>query len=228
MPSPSLKTFWRVFCKIICGIRSLIFGVRHVPRPTFCPEAERAHCSSDDEESSPIRKSSRQSMKPSDEGSPSKCPKLWLWRRIKRPRWEGKNPESSDDVNVAAGDFALRPVDDYLSFFEVADQDEGCRVAAAYRVCSNERPQNIDFMLLPRQSLLEHGIELDHKPDEGLPEFLSSRHLGTRGPRHKPDKEFIMQLLSSNLKIIKRLSIEEIVQIARTLRRTKENNWSTQ
>src|SRR5271166_3777815 len=165
MPSPSLKSFWRVFCKITCGIRSLIFGVRRVPRPAFCPEAERAHCSSDDEESSPIRKSSRQSMKPSDEGSPSKCPKPWLWRRIKRSRWEGKNPESSDDVIAAAADFALRPDDYYLSFFEVADQDEGCRVAAAYRVSRNEQPDNIDFMLLPRQSLLEHGIELDHKPD---------------------------------------------------------------
>jgi len=156
-------------------------------------------------------------MKPSDEGSPSKCPKPWLWRRIKRSRWEGKNPESSDDVIAAAADFALRPDDYYLSFFEVADQDEGCRVAAAYRVSRNEQPDNIDFMLLPRQSLLEHGIELDHKPDACLPEFLSSRHLGTRGPRHEPNKEFIMHLLSSDVKLIKRLSKKEIEQIARTL-----------
>ena len=97
------------------------------------------------------------------------------------------------------------------------DQDEGCRVAAAYSVCCNERPQIIDFMLFPRQSLIEHGIELDHKPDEGLPEFLSSRHLGTRGPRHEPNKEFIMHLLSSDVKLIKRLSKKEIEQIARTL-----------
>ena len=153
----------------------------------------------------------------SDE-SQTNPPKDLLWRRIKKKScWEGKNPQSSNDVDEAAVDFRLRGNDEYLSFFEVADEDEGRRVAAAFRVIRDGRPDSIDFIIFARQSLLDAGIEVEHKPDDCLPEFLSSRHVGTRGLHHEPKREFIIQLLLDDSKIVIRLKTKEIEQLARRL-----------
>lgn len=116
-----------------------------------------------------------------------------------------------------SADFKLRQNEEYLSFFEVADEDEGCRVGAAYRIVREERPDKIDFLLFARQLLLEAGIEVENKPDDCLPEYLSARHVGTRGPQHEPNLEFIIRLLCDESKIIKRLSPKEIEQLARSL-----------
>lgn len=81
----------------------------------------------------------------------------------------------------------------------------------------NDRPDKIDFILFPRRSLHKAGIDVVSKPDDSLPEFLSSRHVGTQGPRHQPDEDFFLELARDESKRIVRLTTKEIKQRARQL-----------
>lgn len=142
---------------------------------------------------------------------------MLLWRCIKKHKWDGKDPDSPNAVKEAGEDFRLRGGEPYLSFYEVADEQEGRRVAAAFKVTGHGKPDKIDFMLFARQSLSEAGIELEPRPDESLPDFLSVRHLGTRGPRHEPSDPFIKQLLRDSTKLICRMKEKEIVHVSKEL-----------
>ena len=131
----------------ISTIRTLIFGVPPAPPPASCPMTEQSPCSTEDEASNLTPKFSNLSTKPSSDESQTNPPRTFLWRRIGKSRWEGKNPLFAGDVDAAALNFALRKGEEYLSFFEVASEDEGRRVAAAFSVIGEGRPDKIDFML---------------------------------------------------------------------------------
>jgi hypothetical protein len=135
-----------------------------------------------------------------------------VWRSIRQGHWKDKNPELESDVNDAASDFILRNHEDYLSFFEVVDEDEGRRVAAVFKAISPGRPDKTDFMIFPRELLSSFGIELENKPDDSTVEFLSTRHLGTCGPNHTIDIAFIRMLMSFNGKRVVRIKQADLQQ----------------
>ncbi len=143
-----------------------------------------------------------------------------LWRKGNRNRWVGRSAESAADVDEAAKDFALRETGEtYLSFFLVRDRDEGRQVAAVFMMVGG-RPDRVDFLLLPRTLLTEVGISVVHIPDPNQHVFLSSRHFGTVGPKHLPDRAFIEKLLSlltgNSVEMI-RMSKGDVIETAKSL-----------
>ena len=121
------------------------------------------------------------------------------------------------DVAAASSDFKLREAEEYMSFFQVAGRDEGCRVAAAFEMVGAGRPAHMAFMLFPRSLLIEVGIAVVPMPDANQHSLLSSKHWGTVGPRHVPDEAFIRMLLSGNCKEITRMRKVDVVALARSL-----------
>jgi hypothetical protein len=158
----------------------------------------------------------------SNETKGTSQPKPLLWRRInKRSAWERNSGLSDSEVTSAATDFRLRNGEEYLSFFEVADEDEGRRVAAVYRIVRDERPDKIDFVVFSRHLLAAAGIEVEPKRDDHLPPFLASRHLGTVGPIHEPSEAVIRSLLTDGSTRVVRLRVREIEElVAQFIRET--------
>jgi hypothetical protein len=100
----------------------------------------------------------------------------------------------------------------------VRDRDEGRQVAAAFMMVGG-RPDRVDFLLFPRGLLTEAGIFVAHIPEPNQHVFLSSRHFGTVGPKHVPDRAFIKKLLSllgNSVEVI-RLSKAEVIETAKPL-----------
>ncbi len=139
-------------------------------------------------------------------------------RFIRKNRWENKNPDSEDDVATAAADFKLRPNENALSFYLVLDEEEGRRIATAFKMIQmDKRPDFVDFMVLPRSLLAEFGVSLKDQPEPKLPAILSSRHLETVGPQHEAESALIRKLLDPSNGRIFRVKREEAIQVARTL-----------
>ena len=87
---------------------------------------------------------------------------------MRKNRWEGKNPNSAQDVAEVDRDFKLRPeVDDYLSFFEVSNEEEGRQLAAVFKVVQPGRPDLVDFLLFPRE-FLGPSAPPERRPSESL------------------------------------------------------------
>ncbi len=108
----------------------------------------------------------------------------------------------------------------YLSFFLVRDRDEGRQVAAVFHDGWRSDRIAVDFLLLPRTLLTEVGISVVHIPDPNQHVFLSSRHFGTVGPKHLPDRAFIEKLLSlltgNSVEMI-RMSKGDVIETAKSL-----------
>jgi hypothetical protein len=50
---------------------------------------------------------------------------MWLLRCARRNRWEDRRADDPSHVAEAARDLSLRPGEDGLSLFEIADEEEG-------------------------------------------------------------------------------------------------------
>jgi hypothetical protein len=200
----------------VCRIPTLIFGRPLAPPPPSCPQTERSPCSKIVEQPNASEVCSMPSTMPSEsEIAPSE---LLLLRFIRnKNHWKRWDPTSTADVEDASKDFALRPDEEFLSFFQATNVAEGRPIAAAFKVTGPGRPDTVDYILFPRSLFIESGLQLSHKPDNTMPEYLSSRHWGTVGPRHEPDKELIRRLLAMDEKTTVRLSKRETVEIAREL-----------
>ncbi len=185
-------------------------------RPVSSPTSEYERCSECDDIASSIPTSAKPLTKPS-ENENEREPSSRLWRSVKKNRWVDKSPESPADVDSAAKDFKLRENEEYLSFFGVTSDEEGRKVAAAFKAVQPTRCDDVDFMLFPREFLTDAGITLIYKPLDGAPDILDRNHLGTVGPLHQPGDSFIKRLLvAESVKII-RMKKAEIVEVAKLL-----------
>ncbi len=59
---------------------------------------------------------------------------MWLLRCGRKNRWENRRADDPLHVAEAAKDLSLRPGEDGLSLFEVADEDAGKRIATLFGV----------------------------------------------------------------------------------------------
>ncbi len=139
-----------------------------------------------------------------------------FWRLVHKRHWHEKDPNCADHIRDAASDFKLRPNETYLSFYAASDDDEGRRVAVAFSLL-REEPDKIDFILFPREALDHAGIDVIHRPEPELPEFLCARHWGTVGPQHEPNIEFTRRLLGAGSLRLIRLTSREVIAGAKLL-----------
>ena len=97
--------------------------------------------------------------------------------------------------------------------------EEGRQIAAAFKVwATDDKPDNIDFMVFPSRFLSEAGIPSMPESAPDLPEFLSSRHWVMLLSEPLPSPEFIRRLLTPNGgSIIERVLKKDVITLAKQL-----------
>ena len=75
-----------------------------------------------------------------------------------------------------------RPVDQGgLSVYDVEDAATAKRVAVIKRLVENDRPDKIDYVLLPQACFALPGLTVVPEADDAAPPFLSERHRNVLG-----------------------------------------------
>ena len=109
---------------------------------------------------------------------------MWLLRCGRRNRWENRRADELLDVAAAAKDLTLRPGEDGLSLFEVADEDDGKRTATLFgvhRTLTLGRSEHVDYVLIPADVFGTFRLKIVTAPDPELGPHLSSRHREAKG-----------------------------------------------
>ncbi len=101
-----------------------------------------------------------------------------------------------------------------MSVFQVADRDEARTVAILYvfTVLGLERPDNIDYLLIPNECLIGMGLVPQPVPDQRLHVFLSERHYEIGGLDEQLSDELARQVLISPRRQARRISKAELAQ----------------
>jgi hypothetical protein len=115
---------------------------------------------------------------------------MWLLRSVRKNRWENRRGTLPLDVAEAAKDLSIRRgkagqnLEDYLSVFEVQDEDDGERIATllgAHKKRLHGHADHVDYLLVPPDSFKRFGLTIIVAPDASLSPELSERHRGVEG-----------------------------------------------
>jgi hypothetical protein len=109
---------------------------------------------------------------------------MWLLRCGRKNRWENRLADDAQQVAEAAKDLSLRPGEDGLSLFEVADEEDGKRIATligVHKTLIFGRSEHVDYLLIPSDLLSNFRLNVVTVPDPELGPQLSERHREAEG-----------------------------------------------
>lgn len=104
---------------------------------------------------------------------------MWLVRIVRLGRWKDRNlSEAVKDLTPREGELGL-------SVYRVADDSESddseVTLVAILFALMRDRPDNLDYILIPESLLISLGLEAEPVPTPETHPFLSERHYEIRG-----------------------------------------------
>ena len=145
---------------------------------------------------------------------------MWLLRCGRKNRWENRRADDPLHIAEAAKDLSLRPGEDGLSLFEVADEDHGKRIATLFGVHKTRilgRSEHVDYVLIPADLFGSFRLNVVTVPDPVLGPQLSDRHREVKGITAAIAVDLAAAILSDGrftVDRIKRQDVEEATRAA--------------
>jgi hypothetical protein len=144
---------------------------------------------------------------------------MWFWRKVSRARWgDDRCAEDPDHLAAAADQLSLRAGESGLSVYHVEDDAVADHVAALYASTTTfDRPNKLDYLLIPQECFVAIGHLPRHTPDTALHPFLSDRHHEVTGIDFSLSKDLARSILKSSQRRVVRRSPTELLTIVRGL-----------
>jgi hypothetical protein len=145
---------------------------------------------------------------------------MWFWRKCNLARWDfDRNANDPDQIELASQNLRLRTDEGALSLFQVLDLSEAQRVAIMYVFTVNgyDRPDKIDFLLVPPYCLEDMALTPRHAPDNTLHPFLSQRHYEVSGIDEERSRHFAQSVLQAADRHVLRLGKSDLPERLREL-----------
>jgi hypothetical protein len=143
---------------------------------------------------------------------------MWLVRCGRKNRWEDRRADDSLHVAEAAKDLSLRPGEVGLSLFEVADEDDGKRIATLFGVHRTRvlgRCEHVDYVLIPADLLGSSQWNVVAAPDPALGPQLSERHREAKGITNAIAVDLAVAILIDGRFKVVRINKRDIEEAAR-------------
>lgn len=143
---------------------------------------------------------------------------MWFWRKVSRTRWNGTRYADNIEHVAAAEQISLRSGEVGLSIYHVEHDEAARHVAGLYAsTIAFDRPDKIDFLLIPPKCFDAVGLVPVRVPDDRLHPILSDRHHEVRGMDDEASRRLAQAILVSPSKRVVRLRSDELVAIVRSL-----------
>lgn len=143
---------------------------------------------------------------------------MWLLRCARRNRWEDRRADDPSHVAEAARDLSLRPGEDGLSLFEIADEEEGRRVATGigvHKMLTLGRSDHVDYLLIPPDVFAHLGLIVVPAPDLRLGPQLSGLHREAKGLTDAITLELAAAILKEGRFKLDRIRKQDVEKSAR-------------
>lgn len=132
-----------------------------------------------------------------------------MWLRVgKRQRW------TAGDATKAEQDLIPREGED-LSVYRVKNLDDGRAVAAMFAAVNRLKPDSIDFVLLPEDSISGAALSAQKTSIAGQPKKLDDLHYEIPGLDAADKRATVASLAIAGGVMATRLGQREVVQIVR-------------
>jgi hypothetical protein len=143
---------------------------------------------------------------------------MWLLRCARKNRWEDRRAGDPSHVAEAARDLSLRPGEEGLSLFEVADEEEGRQVATGIgvnKVLTLGRSDHVDYLLIPSEVFERLALTVVPVPDPSLEPLLSKLHREAKGITDAISLELAAAILETGGFNVNRIKKQDIEKAAR-------------
>jgi len=143
---------------------------------------------------------------------------MWLLRCARRNRWEKRRADEPSHLAEAAKDLSLRPGEDGLSLFEVADEVDGKRVATLFgarRTLTSGRSDHVDYVLVPADLFAVFRLDVVTAPDPELGPQLSERHREAKGITNAIAVDLAAAILNDGRFKVDRIKKQDVEEAAR-------------
>ncbi len=143
---------------------------------------------------------------------------MWLLRCGRMNRWQNRRADDPLHVADAAKDLSLRAGEDGLSLFEVADEDDGKRIATAFgvhRTLTLGRFEHVDYVLVPADLLGSFPLNVVVTPDPELGPQLSERHREAKGITNAIAVDLAAAILNDARFKVDRIKKQDVEEAAR-------------
>ena len=143
---------------------------------------------------------------------------MWLLRCGRKNRWENRRADDPLHVAAAAKDLSLRSGEVGLSLFEVADEDDGKRIATLFGVHRTRilgRSEHVDYVLIPADLLGSSQLNVVAAPDPELGPQLSERHREAMGITNAIAVDLAAAILIDGRFKVDRIKKQDIEEAAR-------------
>ncbi len=142
---------------------------------------------------------------------------MWLLRCARKNRWEDRRADDPSHVAEAARDLSLRPGEDGLSLFEVADEEEGRRVATSigvHKMLTLGRADHVDYILIPSDDFARLGLAVVPEPDLRLGPELSALHREAKGITDEMSLKLAAAILETGQVQVNRIKKQDVEKAA--------------
>ncbi len=143
---------------------------------------------------------------------------MWLLRCGRKNRWESRRADDPLHVTEAAKDLTLRPGEDGLSLFEVADEDDGKRIATLFgvhRTLTLGQSEHVDYVLVPADLFGSFPLNVIAAPDPELGQQLSERHREAKGITNEIAVDLAAAILNDGQFAVGRIKKQDVEESAR-------------
>jgi hypothetical protein len=143
---------------------------------------------------------------------------MWLLRCGRKNRWQDRRADDPLQVAEAAKDLSLRPGEDGLSRFEVADEDDGERIATLFgvhRTLTLGRSEHVDYVLVPADLFGRFPLNVVTAPDPELGPQLSGRQREAKGITNAIAVDLAAAILKDGRFKVDRIKKQDVEEAAR-------------